>query len=82
MKLRFRALSTLLVLGLALTSAGCSAQAAAEVVEEESYVPVAVQSADTKTLIETAVFSGKVLSDQEVSVIPKCQEKSLILTSK
>lgn len=71
MKLRFRVLSYVLVLGLTLTSAGCSPQAAATVAEEESYVPVGIQSAATKTLVESAVFSGKVTSDQEVSIIPK-----------
>lgn len=75
MKFRFRVLSGILVLGLALTSAGCSAQAATEVVEEESYIPVEVQSAEAKTLVETAIFSGKVLSDHEVSVIPKMPGK-------
>lgn len=76
MKLRFRVLSSILVLGLALTSVGCSAQASAtEVVEEESYVPVEVQSAEAQTLVESAIFSGKVLSDQEVSVIPKMPGK-------
>lgn len=74
MKFRFRILSSLLVLGLALVSTGCSSQATASVVEE-SYVPVETQSAATKTLVQSAIFSGKVLSEHEVSVIPKVPGK-------
>lgn len=75
MKLRFRLLSTALIIGLTLTATGCGAQAAQAVVEEESYIPVEVQPAAAKTLVETVVFSGKVISDQEVSIVPKMPGK-------
>lgn len=75
MKLRFRLLSTALIIGLTLTATGCGSQAAQAVVEEESYIPVEVQSAAAKTLVETVVFSGKVTSDQEVSIVPKMPGK-------
>lgn len=75
MKLRIRIISSALILGLALAGTGCSAQAAADGIEEESYVPVQTQSAAAKTLVETAIFSGKILSDQEVSVVPKVPGK-------
>ncbi|SHN79711.1 efflux RND transporter periplasmic adaptor subunit [Desulfitobacterium chlororespirans] len=75
MKLRFRLLSAALIIGLTLTATGCGSQAAQAVVEEESYIPVEVQSAAAKTLVETVVFSGKVISDQEVSIVPKMPGK-------
>ncbi|ACL22522.1 efflux transporter, RND family, MFP subunit [Desulfitobacterium hafniense DCB-2] len=75
MKLRFRLLSTALIIGLTLTATGCGSQAAQAVVEEESYIPVEVQPAAAKTLVETVVFSGKVISDQEVSIVPKMPGK-------
>ncbi|HHY26694.1 MAG TPA: efflux RND transporter periplasmic adaptor subunit [Desulfitobacterium dehalogenans] len=75
MKLRFRSLSTALIIGLTLTATGCGSQAAQTVVEEESYIPVEVQSATARTLVETAIFSGKAISDQEVSIVPKMPGK-------
>ncbi|WP_019851377.1 efflux RND transporter periplasmic adaptor subunit [Desulfitobacterium sp. PCE1] len=75
MKLRFRLLSTALIIGLTLTVTGCGSQAAQTVVEEESYIPVEVQSATARTLVETAIFSGKAISDQEVSIVPKMPGK-------
>jgi RND family efflux transporter MFP subunit len=61
-------------MGVALLSTGCSAQKT-EAVTEEKYVPVEVNPAATQTLVETTSFSGKVVSDQEVSLVPKMPGK-------
>lgn len=53
---------------------GCSASKPATVVEEK-YIPVEVEAAGKKTLINTAILSGKVSSDTDVSVIPKIPGK-------
>ena len=74
MKLRYRILSSVLILGLALTSTGCATQAATEVAEE-SYIPVTTLPAEIHTLVDTAIFSGKILSDHEVAVLPKVPGK-------
>ncbi|GAB6155593.1 efflux RND transporter periplasmic adaptor subunit [Desulfosporosinus burensis] len=47
----------------------------AEVVVEEKYIPVQVEVVGKKTLTNTAILSGKVTSDTEVSVIPKVPGK-------
>lgn len=41
----------------------------------ETYIPVQVEAAGKKTLTNTAILSGKVTSDTEVSVIPKVPGK-------
>lgn len=74
MRHRFRILTGTLVLALAFLSTGCSAQKTAAVTEEK-YFPVEVASAVTQTLVETTAFSGKVVSDQEVSLVPKMPGK-------
>lgn len=53
---------------------GCSASKPTAVVEEK-YIPVEVEAAGMKTLINTATLSGKVSSDTDVSVIPKVPGK-------
>ena len=53
---------------------GCSASKPATVVEEK-YIPVEVEAAGKKTLINTAILSGKISSDTDVSVIPKISGK-------
>jgi RND family efflux transporter MFP subunit len=72
-KPKFRLIAGALVLSLALLSTGCSKQTQA--VTEEKYVPVEVSPAATQTLVETTTFSGKVVSDQEVSLVPKMPGK-------
>lgn len=44
-------------------------------VVEEKYIPVQVEAAGKKTLINTAILSGKVTSDTDVSVLPKVPGK-------
>src|SRR5680860_284822 len=53
---------------------GCSASKAATA-GVEKYIPVEVEAAGKKTLINTAILSGKVSSDTDVSVIPKIPGK-------
>ena len=53
---------------------GCSASKPATTVAEK-YIPVEVEAAAKKTLINTAILSGKVSSDTDVSVIPKIPGK-------
>lgn len=53
---------------------GCGAQKAATA-EAEKYIPVEVQPAAASTLVETAVFSGKVYADQELALVPKMPGK-------
>lgn len=65
--------SIALILGIAFIVTGCSQET--NTVEQESYIPVEVQEVSTSTLTESAIFSGKVISDQEVSVIPKVPGK-------
>jgi RND family efflux transporter MFP subunit len=60
-------LAVLMTLGLPM---GCGASKADTVVEEK-YIPVEVEAAGNKTLINTAILSGKVSSDTDVSVSPK-----------
>ncbi len=65
--------SIALILGIAFIVTGCSQETIT--VEQESYIPVEVQEVSASTLTESAIFSGKVLSDQEVSVVPKVPGK-------
>lgn len=44
-------------------------------VVEEKYIPVQVEAAGKKTLLNTAILSGKVTSDTDVSVLPKVPGK-------
>ena len=60
-------LAVMVTLGLPM---GCSASKVDTVVEEK-YIPVEVEAAGNKTLINTAILSGKVSSDTDVSVSPK-----------
>lgn len=66
-------LIVILILTLSLLSGGCGAQKTVAV--EEKYIPVEVQSASMSTLVETAVFSGKVYADQELNIMPKISGK-------
>ncbi len=63
--------AVLIVVGLSI---GCSATKSATVVEER-YIPVEVEVAGKKTLINTAMLSGKVSSDTDVTVFPKIPGK-------
>ncbi|WP_434511252.1 efflux RND transporter periplasmic adaptor subunit [Desulfitobacterium sp. AusDCA] len=58
---------------IALLASGCGSQKAATV--EEKYIPVEVQPAAVQTLVETTSFSGKVSSDQDLSLTPKTPGK-------
>jgi RND family efflux transporter MFP subunit len=71
---RIRILASTLLLGLALISTGCSAQTTSAETEEK-YIPVEINPAAVQTLVETTAFSGKVVSDQEVSLVPKMPGK-------
>lgn len=74
MRYRFRILAGTLVIGLVLFSSGCGAKSTAAVTEEK-YFPVEVSPAAAQTLVETTAFSGKVVSEQEVSLVPKMPGK-------
>ncbi|MFZ3130415.1 MAG: efflux RND transporter periplasmic adaptor subunit [Desulfosporosinus sp.] len=63
----------LLVVPMVFGLTGCSASKSATI--EEKYIPVEIQEAGKKTLINTAILSGKVSSDTDVSVIPKTPGK-------
>ena len=47
----------------------------AAVVVEEKYIPVEVETAGKKTLVNTAILSGKVSSETDVTVVPKVAGK-------
>ncbi|WP_042332782.1 efflux RND transporter periplasmic adaptor subunit [Desulfosporosinus orientis] len=64
-------LAVLMAIGL-LT--GCSGKKPAETVAEK-YIPVEVETVGNKTLINTAIVSGKISSETEVAVIPKVPGK-------
>jgi len=66
------ALAVLLVVGF--VGYGLMSKPAVALVEEK-YIAVEVEAAGKKTLINTAILSGKVSSDTDVSVIPKAQGK-------
>lgn len=53
---------------------GCSGNKPVAVVEEK-YIPVEVEMAGHKTLINTAILSGKISSETDVSVVPKMAGK-------
>jgi len=73
-----RKITKILVLLLVLMAlgilTGCSGSKPTEVLEEK-YIPVEVEMAGKKTLINTAILSGRVSSDTDVSVIPKVPGK-------
>jgi len=64
-------LMALMALGLL---AGCSASKPTEAVEEK-YIPVEVEVIGKKTLVNTAILSGKVSSETDVAVVPKVPGK-------
>ncbi|KJR48138.1 putative Co/Zn/Cd efflux system membrane fusion protein [Desulfosporosinus sp. I2] len=59
---------------LVFVGRGLTSKPAAAVVEEK-YIPVQVEAAGKKTLTNTAILSGKITSDTDVSVIPKVPGK-------
>jgi RND family efflux transporter MFP subunit len=65
----------LLIFALVVLNAiGCSSTKDADQTEEK-YTPVEVAPAVVRTLVETTTFSGKVYSEQEVSLVPKMPGK-------
>lgn len=65
----------ILVFALVILNAiGCSSTKDTEQTEEK-YTPVEVAPAVVQTLVETTTFSGKVYSDQEISLVPKIPGK-------
>ncbi|EHQ91965.1 efflux RND transporter periplasmic adaptor subunit [Desulfosporosinus youngiae] len=64
-------LIALMALGLL---AGCGASKPTEAVEEK-YIPVEVEVIAKKTLVNTAILSGKVSSETDVAVVPKVPGK-------
>lgn len=76
MKLKYRILTGVLIFSLTLGSTGCSTATVTDETEnKETYIPVEIQIVETKNLVETAIFNGKIFSDHEVSVIPKVPGK-------
>jgi len=65
-------LLVVLLVGGSLT--GCSATEPTTVVEEK-YIPVEVEAVGKKTLVNTAMLSGKVSSETEVTVVPEVSGK-------
>ncbi|TGE32025.1 efflux RND transporter periplasmic adaptor subunit [Desulfosporosinus sp. Sb-LF] len=72
-------LAVLLV--LVFVGRGLASKKVAAVVEEK-YIPVQVEAAGKKTLLNTATLSGKVSSDTDVSVMPKVSGKVLAVSVK
>lgn len=66
-------LGVLVVLGL--VGSRLMSEPTSEVVAEDKYIPVQVEVVGQKTLINTAILSGKVTSDTDVSVLPKVPGK-------
>lgn len=68
----------ILILLMALTAlgllAGCGGSKPTEAVEEK-YIPVEVEAVGNKTLVNTAILSGKVTSETDVAVVPKVPGK-------
>ncbi len=63
-----------LILVLLFLCAGCGVQDDTGPAEEK-YIPVEVAPATFQTLVETTTFSGKVYSEQEVSLVPRIPGK-------
>lgn len=61
--------------GLLLLTGGCGSQKTAATSVEEQYIPVEVLPAAVQTLVETTNFSGKINSDQDLSLVPKMPGK-------
>jgi RND family efflux transporter, MFP subunit len=53
---------------------GCSTEKTTVGIEEK-YIPVEISAAAVQTLVETTAFSGKVYSEQEISLVPKIPGK-------
>jgi len=68
-----RILLIFVVLTLTITTmSGCAKKENTEnIVKEESYVPVEIESVTTNTLYIESTFSGKVFADKEIMVMPK-----------
>ena len=72
---RIRKILILLIALMALgLLAGCGASKPTEAVEEK-YIPVEVEVIGKKTLVNTAILSGKVSSETDVAVVPKVPGK-------
>lgn len=71
-------LAVLLAFG---TLTGCSGSKPTIAVEEK-YIPVEVEVVENKKLINTAMLSGKIFSDTDVSVIPKVPGKVMSVNVK
>ncbi|MEA4900331.1 efflux RND transporter periplasmic adaptor subunit [Desulfitobacterium sp.] len=69
-----RLLAGVIGLGLILMAGGCGSAKTTETAEEK-YIPVEVQSAAVQNLLETTNFSGKVNSNQDLSLVPKMPGK-------
>ncbi|MHB1406514.1 MAG: efflux RND transporter periplasmic adaptor subunit [Desulfitobacteriaceae bacterium] len=66
--------ASLSIVCLALFASGCGTQTTAAVVEEK-VTPVEVMPAAVQTLVETTAFSGKINSNQDLSIVPKMPGK-------
>lgn len=62
------------VLIFLILCAGCGAEKTTAEIEEK-YIPVEISPAAVQTLAETTAFSGKVYSEQEISLVPKMPGK-------
>lgn len=60
---------------LVLLTGGCGSQKTATTTVEEQYIPVEVLPAAVQTLVERTNFSGKINSDQALSLVPKMMGK-------
>lgn len=76
MKKRKKVQLILVTMGLCLSllASGCGSQKTATAVEEK-YIPVEVIPVAAQSLVETTDFSGKVSSEQELSIVPKMPGK-------
>lgn len=61
----------MLLLTVIITGTGCTRQVSGEEVTDTSYVPVETEKAVINTIANTTRFSGKIVANKEVSVIPK-----------
>jgi len=70
-KLRATILLMIMLVGVVGLISGCSNSTEASEVQEEKYTPVEVEKASIKTIENKVNINGKVVANEEITVIPK-----------